>query len=127
MKLKLKAILLTGIVILFLVLCFVIVIAVKCYIPAAKVLEEKEVKYLLMETSDDMNKCSDALAVDSALIDGGVIRVSLSKDYIKVIKLVGEEALGLDSIECLYRIISYVGVFGWELREKEDGVYFFVK
>ena len=89
--------------------------------------QPSEVRYLIAEITDDENECSDSLQLDSRLIEGGVIKVAATEYYLKTANLLEEDAeTPLDAADCMYRIISYAGIFGWELRECSDNLLYFV-
>lgn len=89
---------------------------------------QSEIEYLLVEVLEDSSNCSDFYTIDSVLIDGGVIKVVLSEHYLHNVKLVSKDTdEAFDEADCLYAIIDYIGVFGWELQIINDDLLYFIR
>lgn len=127
--LKLKTLLGILSVSSLLIFATLIFISIRLCVPskASVGTQQNEVRYLIAEITDDKGACSDSFQLDSRLIEGGVIKVAATEYYLRTANLLEENVEApLDASDCMYRIISYAGIFGWELRECNGNLLYFV-
>lgn len=108
-------------------LCCLILLVIKFMIlnkPTSGVLYE--IQYLTVSLEQSNKNLSTSDEIDSILIDGGVLRVILSKEYIENCGLSIKNPTKVDSpIECLNVLLNYIGVFGWDMIETNGDIIYF--
>lgn len=87
---------------------------------------QEEIQYLTVCLEKSIINLSSLESLDSILINGGVIRIALSRDYLVDLGMVKEMENGVETeIDYLNLFLNYVGAFGWRLVERNNDIFFF--
>lgn len=106
--------------------CLIIILLKSILFDNAEQELRNEIQYLSVYLKTDDKILSSPEEIDSILLNGGVVRVELSKDYFEKTGLkVGKNFKYETPIDYFNLLINYIGGFGWSMIEINDDMLYF--
>lgn len=116
------------IVLLIVCILCVVVLIILLSLDKPNLNNQSEIQYLTVYLADEIDDSDKVEEIDSILIEGGVIKTSLSKEKLVDTGLLENSNINnLSPIDYLNSLLNYIGAFGWRLIEINDDIMHFYR